>query len=200
MGTNGIIKVVAKQKKYSTYNHFDSYPAGLGNEIIADLLELLKRMGSYEAVAALWANLKIVRENSKVGPTDADVAKLKPYLDLQFETFAGSPFPSTDPMEKLYVDTTRRRQFEFNYKGYSECWFQLCKGLQGSILKNIESGYWLHVGGSQEYVWKVDIDAEKLSYWHYGEFKRKIPFADMKLNIFTRDHDEEDDEDDEDDV
>jgi hypothetical protein len=34
MGTRGLLGFIIKGKKNGTYNHYDSYPTGLGNNII----------------------------------------------------------------------------------------------------------------------------------------------------------------------
>lgn len=41
MGTRGAVGFHVDGKTFVTYNHFDSYPAGLGDHVVADLRELI---------------------------------------------------------------------------------------------------------------------------------------------------------------
>lgn len=40
MGTRGLLGLIIKGKRHGAYNHFDSYPSGLGQDIVAFLLSL----------------------------------------------------------------------------------------------------------------------------------------------------------------
>ena len=40
MGTRGLLGHIIKGKKRATYNHFDSYPSGLGNDLVAFIKSL----------------------------------------------------------------------------------------------------------------------------------------------------------------
>ena len=40
MGTRGLIGFIIKGKRRATYNHFDSYPEGMGNDVIRFILSL----------------------------------------------------------------------------------------------------------------------------------------------------------------
>lgn len=40
MGTRGLLGLIIQAKRHAAYNHFDSYPAGLGQEIVDFILGL----------------------------------------------------------------------------------------------------------------------------------------------------------------
>lgn len=78
MGTRGLIGVVADGVFKGTYNHFDSYPSGLG-------VELAKQVAMMRKNLPLWRDrakaLMLVGENTK--PAPADKRRWKPYTDLK---------------------------------------------------------------------------------------------------------------------
>lgn len=77
MGTRGIMGVRINGQDKLTYNHFDSYPSGLGNDMVKDIQKLLKE--SVSAFKAQAIALRMVDESSK--PTADDVAKLRKFAD-----------------------------------------------------------------------------------------------------------------------
>ena len=56
MGTRGLLGFIIKGKKKGSYNHWDSYPSGLGMEIITwlkyltetEILQLIERLNEFE--------------------------------------------------------------------------------------------------------------------------------------------------------
>ena len=42
MGTRGLIGFIINGARQGTYNHFDSYPCGLGNDVIKFIMSLTK--------------------------------------------------------------------------------------------------------------------------------------------------------------
>jgi hypothetical protein len=63
-----------------TYNHFDSYPSGLGESIVSDVRALLRDPG-IDGFKQLATALRVVDEQTDK-PTDADIARLKQFTDL----------------------------------------------------------------------------------------------------------------------
>lgn len=63
MGTRGTITLIFKGKKIVMYNHFDSYPTGLGEILVSDIKALLAKMTLDDLVRVL-DSLKIVTEGS----------------------------------------------------------------------------------------------------------------------------------------
>lgn len=75
MGTRGFISFVADGVEKTAYNHNDSYPGGLG----LDVLNWLRREHMGRA-ARLARELRVIRDGDE--PTEADIERLKPYADL----------------------------------------------------------------------------------------------------------------------
>lgn len=78
MGTRGALGFRLDGKDYVTYNHWDSYPEGLGQEIV-DWLKTVK----LTEVKAKVKSLTLLSESDKqVPPTEEQKNKLKKYADL----------------------------------------------------------------------------------------------------------------------
>lgn len=77
MGTRGLIGVIADGVFKGTYNHFDSYPEGLGVEVAKQVVTMRENL-------PLWRDrakaLMLVGENTT--PDRADKRRWKPYTDL----------------------------------------------------------------------------------------------------------------------
>lgn len=73
MGTRGFITFAVGGTEKTAYNHFDSYPTGVGTQVV-------------EALKTEWVTPDAVRELRVVGPDDkptpADVRKLAAFTDL----------------------------------------------------------------------------------------------------------------------
>lgn len=83
MGTRGTITIIFKNKKICLYNHWDSYPSGLGIKILRELLILLEKY-SIEELIVLFDNIKIVNET--IEPTEDDIKNLEDYTNLEVST------------------------------------------------------------------------------------------------------------------
>jgi hypothetical protein len=78
MVTCGAIGFRIDKKEYLAYNHFDSYPEGLGQKVFDFLTKYYKQWG------ILYAELKTLRliELGKEYPTKWDIKRLSPTTDL----------------------------------------------------------------------------------------------------------------------
>lgn len=83
MGTRGLFGFYYKGKYYVVYNHWDSYPAGLGRIIVTQLQKAI-RSNQLEEWIRLLEQLKVV--DPQVPPTPEDIQKLSPYTDLGVST------------------------------------------------------------------------------------------------------------------
>jgi hypothetical protein len=82
MGTRGFIGFVIDGEEKITYNHFDSYPEGLGMEMLTWLRAILEAEKQSPKVVdwqAYVRNLKMVDSNST--PTQAQISELTPWSD-----------------------------------------------------------------------------------------------------------------------
>jgi hypothetical protein len=75
MGTRGFITFAVDGQNKTAYNHFDSYPDGLGVEVLRFL-----RDASHAAVRKQAQALRVVTDKDK--PTAEDVAHLQPWTDM----------------------------------------------------------------------------------------------------------------------
>lgn len=80
MGTRGATGVRICGVDKISYNHFDSYPDGLGDKMVADIRRLLRDPG-LDGMRKLATEMRLVNGEAEK-PTPADVAKLKRFTDL----------------------------------------------------------------------------------------------------------------------
>lgn len=79
MGTRGVWGFVIDGQEKLAYNHFDSYPSGLGN----DLLKMLDKMEiDKDGLVAKARALRVVGENEKPTPEDVEKCKAAGTVDL----------------------------------------------------------------------------------------------------------------------
>jgi hypothetical protein len=83
MGTHGFITFVANGEEKTAYNHFDSYPDGLGLDVLEWLLI------ARDSVSALREQVKALRVvDPESRPTAEDVERLKKYANQNVSTRA----------------------------------------------------------------------------------------------------------------
>jgi hypothetical protein len=80
MGTRGLFGFYYKGKYYVVYNHFDSYPSGLGNSILEQIHQAQKD-GSFANWVSQLLKLKVIQVH--VPPTPEDIENLKAFTNLQ---------------------------------------------------------------------------------------------------------------------
>lgn len=141
MGTRGKYGFYYNGKYYLFYNHFDSYPEGLGNILITQIKQLIKycienNLDFYEYIAKKIDEAKIVSDSDK--PTEEDIKKLRFSTDIQVSN------QSTDD------------------------WYCLTRQSQGIIKDHLDSGiFYCEVLDSAktdlfiEYVYVLDLEAHR---------------------------------------
>ena len=82
MGTRGTITIIFNGKKFTVYNHYDSYPMGLGIHLINELIELLKTYTIHELIVK-FNEIKVIDEDE---PTSLDITKLQKFTNLTVST------------------------------------------------------------------------------------------------------------------
>lgn len=79
MGTRGSVGFRANQQDKVQYNHFDSYPEGLGSEVLAFL-----QSSSFEQLKDIAENIVLVNENTP--PTKKQIKDCEQWTDLSVST------------------------------------------------------------------------------------------------------------------
>lgn len=64
MGTRGLFGFYYKKKYYLVYNHLDSYPSGLGETLLREIIEMIKN-NEIEKWIEMLTNIKIVYETDE---------------------------------------------------------------------------------------------------------------------------------------
>jgi hypothetical protein len=79
MGTRGAFGVFSDGTLKMTYNHYDSYPSGLGVQLAEQIADMATR-NSQESFKGLAAALTVIDPDTK--PTAKQIKKLAPWTDL----------------------------------------------------------------------------------------------------------------------
>lgn len=83
MGTRGLFGFYYKGRFYVVYNHWDSYPSGLGIKVLNSIIKAIKD-GTIQQWKEKVITIKEVDENTP--PTAEDIQKLSAYTDLCVST------------------------------------------------------------------------------------------------------------------
>lgn len=75
MGTRGAVGFRANKQDKVTYNHFDSYPSGLGSDVISFI-----RSHSFEEIQNAAKNIQMV--DTSIEPTPQQIKDCMPWTDL----------------------------------------------------------------------------------------------------------------------
>lgn len=154
MGTRGTITIIYRKKQLVLYNHYDSYPSGLGQQLIEELQLLLVQHG-LAGLIVLFEKLVII----------------KPYEDECRQ-------PTVEEMKQLheYKESDSSESIAEKDALNDWSWFSLLGKTQGSLVRTLESGYALNLldcdnktwnqisrsyAGSLEYNYVVDLDHEQ---------------------------------------
>lgn len=154
IGTRGILGFAVNGQPKVTYNHWDSYPSGLGLTFLAACRQLAE--ASPIDLRKRIDTLKMVTEDTPI--TDDDIEALKPYTD----TSVGSTIKNGE------ID-------------HSLNWYQLTRGLQGDISKILEVGYLLDAQDFPldslfcEWGYVLDLDDKEATLDVYQGFQRRAP-------------------------
>lgn len=111
MGTRGFLGFVADGREIITYNHWDSYPSGLGENVL-EWLRVNVSAGNMTEVKESARNIKIVTDETPI--TDEDVSRLAAWSDM---TVGG---PSDSPMWYQLLRQTQGSPVDILASGYVE--------------------------------------------------------------------------------
>ncbi len=79
MGTRGLFGFTYKGRYYVAYNHWDSYPSGLGVDIVNQIRKAIEE-NRLEEWKTLLEQIRVI--DWEVKPTEEEIEKLAPYTDL----------------------------------------------------------------------------------------------------------------------
>ena len=164
MGTRGALGFKYKDKYYITYNHFDSYPGGLGADVV-DFIQHIKKQNKENY-------LDILKKN---------VSKLK-LVD-------GHTSQPTEKERKMYYSYLNTGVGEKTEKD----WYCLLHDIQGietlfaiyegKLKHMIDSLNFLKDGLFCEYAYIINIDTEKLEFYegfqHNQQENNPLPFENI---------------------
>jgi hypothetical protein len=136
MGTRGAFGVRINKTDKITYNHFDSYPSGLGANIVADIRQMAEDKFDMRCAAE-----RLEVASPKSTPTYKQIEALKPYTDL------GVGEQSTQDWYSL----TRKLQGE------------LYETLKAGVL--IDSSGFMHDSLFCEYAYILNLDDGTLEFY-----------------------------------
>jgi hypothetical protein len=146
MGTRGFTGVAIDGDIKISYNHWDSYPSGLGLKTLHDLRAFLGGEGDdIDAALALpilkqrARDVTVFADDEDVEPSKEDVERFRQFAD----TSVGGPITNTE----------------------IRSYYQLLRNLQGELLKQLELGAMLDAGDFYldslfcEWAYLLDLDA-----------------------------------------
>lgn len=154
IGTRGFIGVLIEDTPKITYNHFDSYPGGLGTEVLSEVRNLIEKDG-YDAAIA-----KLREQAAAVVLVDEGDTPTPEHLE-QFAAHA-------DPHVGASMDNEVITQY-----------YQLLRGLQGNLLANLEAGLMIDSADFPldslfcEWGYLVNLDEQTLEV--YQGFQHQTP-------------------------
>lgn len=152
MGTRGTFGFFFRGRFYVVYNHFDSYPQGLGAQIVAEIKNAI-RSGDFASWLEKFQGLKIV--SYAVPPTPEDAEKLASYSNFQVS--------HQNPTD-WYCLTHK-------------CQFSLVQVLEsGYLLNHVDDN---GVPMWQEYAYIVNFDSNELDYYEGSELAASYDFNDL---------------------
>ena len=145
MGTSGLFGFYYKGKYYVSYNHFDSYKSGLGQDIIDQIKKAITE-GTFEE----WKELlgKIIEVDQRIPPSPEEIEKLKKYANLGVS----------------------HQKYEDWYCLLHHCQGSLEKVLRSGYIWNctLDNG----IPDWDYYNYIVNFDTEKLDFWRYDTLKK----------------------------
>lgn len=149
MGTRGAVGFRLHETDRMTYNHFDSYPDGLGADVIKDFNAFVAKNGGYDNAIGLLKQMVLSMEevDRKVPPTDAQKKFLAEYANISVSN------QTTDD------------------------WYCMLREAQGRIVEIAKARYFENANDFMldglfcEYAYVINLDTEMLEF--YKGFEKK---------------------------
>lgn len=167
MGTRGLMAFVVDGETKAGYVHFDSYPSGLG----ADVLDWLRASWQRYEVYALVRSLKVVDDDT--APTPEQIEALKRYANTNVSS----------------------RQLDEWYVLLRETQGDPAATLEAGYMYGDTKIEPYRVGYFGEYTYVVDFDAKAFTAWGHGKRLGTWSFAGLPtkeqfIDQVTEDEDE----------
>lgn len=157
MGTRGAVGFVIKGEEKFAYNHYDSYPDGLGVEVLKFLREF---PGGIEAMAEKAEKLQLVSDD--VPATPEQILELRETTNWFVNQYS---MAGPDGWPELPTEDVQ--------------WYNLLHRTQGDLAASLEVGYMEGANSFPldslfcEWAYVIDLDAEVLEV--YVGFQKELP-------------------------
>lgn len=162
MSTRGAVGFKVNGKYKAAYNHFDSYPYGLGEDVV-EFARYLSKNNLVEQCRRNAANMSMVDENAT--PTQVQKEKLLPFADLQVGR------RSEDDFYCLFRNLQGSKILYEIAKGTIDCMLDGTNFLKDSLFC--------------EYAYIINLDDETIQF--FKGFQKSLdpntPFSDEFVNV-----------------
>ena len=163
MGTHGVVGVVKNGQTKATYNHFDSYPEGMGVTVLKDVKNC-----DLEKARENFDKIKLIEDDEDTPPKEL----LKLYSEY------GNP-----GVRGLSTNTEIKNWYQLLRKAQGT----LKPFLNGTITHMIDSAYFAK-SPSCEWAYIVNLDTEKFEVWSYHKLIKQYDLHDLPSGeAFLRD-------------
>lgn len=164
MGTRGLYGFYYKGRYYLMYNHWDSYPRGLGMKVVCEIADWFKVNG-VDLMKIAFENVIQVTIEGEREPTDEEIEKLKPWTDLSV---------ATGYVHDWYC---LLRKTQGSFKSCFDCGFMLVTEEEYKSPSDWGGNLFI------EWVYVIDLDNEEFRGYEGGKEFYKSPIN--KINIST---------------
>jgi len=161
MGTRGIFGFIYKGRRYIVYNHFDSYPSGLGLWLLIEIISQALPSCDFSSWIEKLEKIHVIREEE--------------------EEFANLPEAEQQDILSKYG------REDVGFPGQCD-WYQALRDCQGSFVRVLDSGYLLPYGSPDkpmedlkqswiEYSYILNLDTNQFE--SYATFSQKRGVLDV---------------------
>ncbi|KAF4635452.1 hypothetical protein G7Y89_g2648 [Cudoniella acicularis] len=157
MGTRGLLGLIIKGKRHGAYNHFDSYPSGLGSEIAKFILSLTPE--EWDEMAKLVEGITWVKEGEKPSKELQERYSSLGFADLQVSNRA---------LEDWYC-LLRKVQFDKTLPAIKS----------GNLKHLVESIDFLKDGLFCEWAYFIDFENKTLETFKNGKAIEQVSFEKL---------------------
>lgn len=162
MGTRGLFGFVYQGKYYVVYNHWDSYPVGLGRQLILELVNAI-RQNQLDSWKDKLSSIQVIDPKSE--PTKQDIEKLSSYTDLGVSNQSVTDwYCLTRSCQGSWISVLE--------SGYLLPHHPVSHNLQIEIL-------------FEEYTYLLDFDQEQFRWFISSDEQSAIPLDQLSDKVFS---------------